>query len=67
MNNIPNWVLNKRKYNAERRKTLNEKGFTIELPIEKYEEINDYCKKNNITKKDLLLKIIENYKKKGEK
>lgn len=63
---VPKWVLNKRKYNAERRKSLGLTKTNIDLPIEKVDEINNWLKENNMTKIQLVKEIIEREEKKLE-
>ena len=59
---IPSWVINKRIYNSNRTKELGIKGFCVRIPIEQFNEIDNYLKKNNLTRGGFIKKIIEKYK-----
>lgn len=59
---IPKYVLNKRLYNKKRYDEIGYKGFTINLSLEQFKEIDEYLKKNNLTREKFIMKIIEKYK-----
>jgi hypothetical protein len=61
-NEIPKWVLNKREYNKKRREQIGYKCFNINVSLEQFDEIDKYLKERNMTRQNLIEKIIEKYK-----
>lgn len=61
-NEIPNWVLNKRKYNKAKYKEIGYKGFTVNVPLETFEEFDKCLKSKGLTREQFIKRIIEKYK-----
>ena len=61
-NALPKYLINKRKYNSERYKNNGYKGFSVNLPIDKFNEINEFLKEKDITREEFIKRIIEKYK-----
>lgn len=58
----PKWLLNKRRYNLERERTLKIKKIPIELPPNEVDGINKLLKEKGMTKIGLIKRIIKKYK-----
>lgn len=59
---IPQSILNKRQYNKKRYDSIGYRGFTINLSLEDFNEIDRLLKEKNLTREGFIKKIIEKYK-----
>lgn len=59
---IPNYILNKRKYNNQRYKENGYRGFSVNVSLEQFEEINSFLKEKGLSRLEFIKKIIEKYK-----